>query len=373
MLERVWHMMIKEFLQVFRDVRLRTVILLMPVLQTILFGYAINIDVRDIRMAVLDQDQSTASRNFVHSLVNSGYFILSNSLDQDSQIAEELDKGRASIVLQIRSGFEDALHSGQPSPLVAIIDGSDANTASIIRSYMARVAAQQALSMTKDHAKHPLPPIASIHLESRAWFNENLISRNFYIPGLIAILLTLTTLTMTSMSIVREKEIGTMEQLIVTPINRVEFIAGKTLPYILIGLFNVIGILIVSAYWFEVPIRGNLFLLFFAVSLYLLTTLGIGLFVSTISNTQQEAMLSAFMFYFPLVLLSGFIFPVYNMPEFIQWLTVINPLKYFLVVIRGIFLKGVGIQVLWPELLALMAIGAVVFWQAIRRFHKTLS
>lgn len=164
-----------------------------------------------------------------------------------------------------------------------------------------------------------------------------------------------------------------MEQLIVTPITRVQFVAGKTLPYILLGLFNVLGILLVSAFWFEVPIRGNLLLLFFAVSLYLLTTLGLGLFVSTISNTQQEAMLSAFMFYFPLILLSGFIFPVENMPKAIQWLTILNPLKYFLIIIRGIFLKGVGIAILWPELLSLAAIGAVIFWQATRRFHKTLT
>lgn len=372
MFERVWCMMLKEFLQIFRDVRLRTVILFMPLLQTVIFGYAINIDVHDIRLSVLDQEHSIASRNFIQSLVNSGYFTLAASLDHESEIPEELDHGRAAVVLQISPGFSAAMASGQPMPVLAIIDGSDANTAAIIRFYLGRIAAQQA--RLTSHVKAPAQSmVTAVRLQSRAWFNENLVSRNFYLPGLIAILITLTTLTMTSMSIVREKEIGTMEQLIVTPIHRVEFIAGKTLPYILIGFFNVIGILIVSAYWFEVPIRGNLFLLFVSIGLYLLTTLGIGLFVSTISNTQQEAMLSAFMFYFPLVLLSGFIFPIYNMPDVIQWLTVINPLKYFLIVIRGIFLKGVGIQVLWPELLSLMLIGIVVFWQAIRRFHKTLS
>lgn len=373
MFERVWCMMLKEFLQIFRDVRLRTVILLMPLLQTFIFGYAINIDVHDIRVAVLDQERSVASRSFVQSLVNSGYFKLSKQLEHESDVADELDRGRAALVLQINQGFATALASGQPLPVLAIIDGSDANTASIIRFYLGLVAAQQARSL---NAKAPPATHAiatAIRLQSRAWFNENLVSRNFYLPGLIAILITLTTLTLTSMSIVREKEIGTMEQLIVTPIHRVEFIAGKSLPYILIGFFNVIGILFVSAYWFEVPIRGSLLLLFLAIGLYLLTTLGLGLFVSTISNTQQEAMLSAFMFYFPLVLLSGFIFPIYNMPEMIQWLTVINPLKYFLIVIRGIFLKGIGIQVLWPELLSLMLIGVLVFWQAIRRFHKTLS
>lgn len=375
MFERISQMMIKEFIQIFRDPRLRTVVLLMPLLQTIIFGYAINIDVRDIKLAVYDLDNSASSRSLTNALVRSGYFKLVDSLTDDSQIGPTLDSGNATVVMQINQGFDTALAKSSPAQVLFLIDGTDANTAAIVESYLSRIALQHSQSIGTNRLQELSSKDKSITtgLQSRAWFNDNLVSRNFYIPGVIAILLTLVTLTLTSMSIVREKEIGTMEQLIVTPITRVQFVAGKTLPYILLGLFNVLGILLVSAFWFEVPIRGNLLLLFFAVSLYLLTTLGLGLFVSTISNTQQEAMLSAFMFYFPLVLLSGFIFPVNNMPELIQWLTIINPLKYFLIIIRGIFLKGVGIAILWPELLSLAAIGAVIFWQATRRFHKTLT
>lgn len=374
--ERIWQMMTKEFIQIFRDPRLRAVILFMPLLQTIIFGYAINIDVYNVRVAIYDLDRSSASRAFTDSLVRSGYFSLVSPPEKDEDLARILDHGKASLVIQINAGFEQQLQGGNRAEVLMLIDGSDANTASIVQSYIARIIQQYSIEWIKDHPNSAVSLHAltrGVKLESRTWFNDTLVSRNFYIPGVIAILLTLVTLTMTSMSIVREKEIGTMEQLIVTPITRVQFVIGKTLPYILIGLFDVIGILLVSAYWFEVPIRGNLVLLFFAISLYLLTTLGLGLFVSTISNTQQEAMLSAFMMYFPLVLLSGFIFPIANMPAPIQWLSAINPLKHFLIIIRGIFLKGIGLGVLWPQMLALASIGAIVLWQATRRFHKTLG
>lgn len=375
MFARIGPIMRKEFIQIFRDPRLRMVVLLMPLLQTIIFGYAINIDVHDIKLAVYDLDNSASSRSLTNALVSSGYFKLVDSLTDDSQLGPTLDSGKSTVVIQINQGFDTTLMEGSPAQVLFLIDGTDANTASIVESYVSRIAVQHSQSIRSNRTKGLSSIDDSINtgLQSRAWFNDHLVSRNFYIPGVIAILLTLTTLTLTSMSIVREKELGTMEQLIVTPITRVQFVAGKTLPYILLGLFNVLGILLVSAFWFEVPIRGNLLLLFFAVSLYLLTTLGLGLFVSTISNTQQEAMLSAFMFYFPLVLLSGFIFPVENMPTAIQWLTILNPLKYFLIIIRGIFLKGVGIAILWPELLSLAATGAMIFWQATRRFHKTLT
>lgn len=370
MFARVYQMMLKEFIQIFRDPRLRAVILLMPLLQTIIFGYAINIDVRDITIAVYDLDRSAASRGLIESLEKSGYFRLVKGLTDDHQIRRTLDHGEATVVIQVNPGFQENLLVGRTAQALFLIDGTDSNTASIVESYLNRIASQY----SKEYQPQSFNKLFSgFTLESRAWFNENLVSRNYYIPGVIAILLTLVTLTMTSMSIVREKEVGTMEQLIVTPISRVEYVTGKTLPYICIGLFDVIGILLVSSFWFEVPMRGNLFLLFFAMSLYLLTTLGLGLLVSTISNTQQEAMLSAFMFYFPLVLLSGFIFPISNMPVPIQWVTLINPLRHFLIVIRGIFLKGVGISVLWPQLSALGLIGALIFWQATRRFRKTLS
>lgn len=210
-------------------------------------------------------------------------------------------------------------------------------------------------------------------MQTRAWFNENLESRNFYVPGVIAIIVMLITLMLTSMAVVREKEIGTMEQIMVTPITQTEFILGKTMPFAIIGIADVIVITLIGIFWFGVPIRGNLFILFIATALYLMTTLGIGLFISTVSKTQQEAMMSVFFFYFPAVLLSGFMFPIANMPVVVQWLTCLNPLRYFLVIIRGIFLKGVGPGILWPQMAALAVMGLATLWLASRRFRKTLA
>ncbi len=192
-------------------------------------------------------------------------------------------------------------------------------------------------------------------------------------PGVIALLVMLITLLLTSMAVVREKEIGTMEQIMVTPITPKEFILGKTLPFALISFVDVILITLVAVFWFEVPIRGSLGLLLLATSLYLMTTLGMGLFISTVSRTQQQAMMSAFFFQFPAVLLSGFVFPIANMPEVVQWLTYLNPLRYFLVIIRGIFLKGVGLDILWPNLLALAVMGFLILWLASKRFRKTMT
>ena len=210
-------------------------------------------------------------------------------------------------------------------------------------------------------------------VETRAWFNENLESRNFYVPGVIAIIVMLVTLMLTSMAVVREKEIGTMEQIMVTPITPLEFILGKTVPFALIGFADVILITVLGVFWFKVPIRGNLLLLFVATALYLVTTLAIGLFISTVSRTQQQAMMSTFFFYFPAVLLSGFMFPIANMPEAVQWLTYLNPLRYYLVILRGIFLKGNGADVLWPQLLALFLLGGAVLAASTLRFHKRLE
>lgn len=210
-------------------------------------------------------------------------------------------------------------------------------------------------------------------METRAWFNENLISRNFFVPGVIAIIVTLVTLMLTGMAVVREKEIGTMEQIMVTPITPLEFILGKTVPFAIIGLVEVVLITVVGVSWFEVPIRGSLLLLFFCTILYLLTTLGVGLLISTVSRTQQQAMMTTFLFFMPAILLSGLMFPIANMPEVIQWLTYLNPMRYFLVIIRGIFLKGVGADILWPQMAALAVLGLLTLWFTSRRFKKTLA
>ncbi|MCB1124046.1 MAG: ABC transporter permease, partial [Verrucomicrobiae bacterium] len=207
----------------------------------------------------------------------------------------------------------------------------------------------------------------------RAWFNENLESRNYFVPGIMAVLVMLVTLMLTSMAIVREKEVGTIEQIMVTPIRRVEFILGKCAPFVVIGYVDVLLVTAVGVLWFDIPIRGSFPLLLAGMGLYLMSTLGIGLFISTVCSTQQQAMMTTFFFFFPAMLLSGFIYPIANMPEVIQWITLVNPLRHVLVIIRGIFLKGVGADILWPPMLALLLIGLVVLTFAVSRFRKTLT
>jgi len=276
----------------------------------------------------------------------------------------------------INHGFEDDLRAGRTAQLQVIVDGTDSNTAGIVLDYSAKIArqfSQNVLDTRYARLKGVPQEPAQVAVQTRAWFNENLESRNFYVPGVIAIIVLLITLMLTSMAVVREKEIGTMEQIMVSPITPAEFILGKTVPFALIGFADVIGITLVGVLWFEVPIRGNLLLLLGATTLYLMTTLGVGLLISTVSGTQQQAMMSTFFFYFPAVLLSGFMFPIANMPELVQWLTYLNPLRYFLVIVRGIFLKGVGPSILWPQMAALAVMGLAMLWLASRRFRKTLA
>jgi len=214
---------------------------------------------------------------------------------------------------------------------------------------------------------------AGVEVQTRAWFNENLESRNFFVPGVIAMMIMLITLLLTSMAVVREKEIGTIEQIMVTPITPAEFILGKTIPFAIIALFDVLLVTVVGVFWFDIPVRGSLPPLFFCSLIYLMTALSVGLLISTVSDTQQQAMMSTFFFFFPALLLSGMMFPIANMPEPVQWLTYLNPLRYFLVIVRGIFLKGVGIDVLWPQITALAIMGIAMLWLAANRFHKTIA
>lgn len=376
MRERIKHMLIKEFIQIFRDPRMKGVIFLMPIIQLLVFGYAVTTDVKNIPTLVYDLDNSVASRELIGRFVKSGYFEVLEYTDRDSRIRDLMDRGEVGAVLRINKGFENDLRAGRTAQLQLIVDGTDSNTAGIVLNYSSRIAGQFSNKVLVERLTRATGRPANtsrVELETRAWFNENLESRNFYVPGVIAIIVMLITLMLTSMAVVREKEIGTMEQIMVTPITSVEFILGKTVPFALIGFADVVLITLLGVFWFEVPIRGSLLLLFVATALYLLTTLAIGLFISTVSQTQQQAMMSTFFFYFPAVLLSGFMFPIANMPVVVQWLTYLNPLRYFLVIIRGVFLKGVGPDVLWPQILALAVMGRVALWLAAKRFKKTLA
>jgi len=375
MLERLKAMLVKEFIQVLRDPRMRFIIFIVPVFQTVVFGYAVNTDVRDVKTAVYDLDNSPESRDLTARFAGSGYFRIVDYVYGDERVRELIDRGEVKAVLRMDRGFGEALRSGREGPVQMILDGTDSNTAGIVLNYAGQIAARYNDRVRTEQAARAFGPAyrtGGVEAESRALFNENLESRNFYVPAVIANIVFIITMLLSSMAVVREKEIGTMEQIIVTPIRRGEFILGKTVPFIIIGFIDVALITLVAAFWFHVPIRGSIPLLFGATALFLMSSLGFGLLISTVSRTQQQAMMSAFFFIFPAMLLSGFAFPIENMPETVQWLTFLNPLRYYLVIIRGIFLKGVGIAILWQQFLALFVLGAVILFFAVNRFRKTL-
>jgi ABC-2 type transport system permease protein len=375
MFERLKNMLIKEFIQVFRDPRMRMVIFVIPCMQMLVISYAISTDVKHVRTAVYDLDESQQSRDLLASFSRSGYFDIVEHLTDESQIRRVLDRGDATVVLRLQHGFASDLLAGRTAELQVLIDGTDSNTGNIVLGYAGNIAKNYSENLLVKRIERRLGAIripGQINLESRAWFNENLESRNFFVPGVLVVVVTLMTLLLTSMSVVREKEIGTMEQIMVTPITPAEFILGKTAPFAIIGFTVVCLVTAIAVFWFQVPMRGNFGTLLFGASLYILTMLGAGLFISTISGTQQQAMISTFFFFFPAMLLSGFAFPIANMPEPVQWATLVNPLRYFLIIIRSIFLKGVGLDILWPNFLALGLMAATMLTLSVRRFRKTL-
>ena len=376
MFDRIKHILVKEFLQVFRDPKMAPIIFVMPVVQLLIFGYAATTDVKHITTAIYDLDNTPLSRELVSRFEASGYFDVTAKLDREAQVQRVLDRAEAQVVLRIDVGFDDRLRGGHDAQLQLLIDGSDSNVANIVLAYSARIGEQ----FSEDLLNKRLASLGTaarksgrIELQSRAWFNDNLESRNFYVPGVMAILVFISTLMLTSMAIVREKEIGTMEQVMVSPVRPWEFILGKTAPFVLIGFADVLLITVVGTLWFDVPIRGSLWLLLGCTGLYLMTTIGAGLLISTISQTQQQAMMTTFFFGFPAILLSGFMFPIANMPPLVQWLTYLDPMRYFLVIVRGIFLKGVGAAILWPEMVELTVLGLATLTFATTRFHKTLK
>lgn len=375
MFDRLRAMLIKEFIQVFRDPRMRIVLFVIPALQTVIFGYAVNMDVKHIPTAILDRDNSAESRDLVAVMSSSEYFKTTARVERYSEAQALLDRGRVRVALVIEHGFAEDLHAGRATPVQVLLDGSDSNTAGVISGYLGRLAvAYNTRLQTEYAARHAGMPahFGRVELVSRAWFNDNLESPPFYVPAVITNILFVITMLLSSLAIVREKEIGTIEQVIVTPIRKGEFILGKTLPFVLIGYIDVALISLVGALVFDVPVRGSLWLLFLATTLFLMSSLGAGLLISTVSQTQQQAMMSAFFIIFPAMLLSGFAFPIENMPEPVQWLTLLNPLRYYMVIIRGLFLKGIGMEILWPQLAALGALGAALLALAVKRFHKTL-
>ena len=372
-LERLLCMIKKEFIQIFRNSKMRAIVLIMPLVQSMVFGYAVTTDVKQVTTAVYDQARTPESRDLVDRFIHSGYFSVKQTIHSDREMDELIDRGIVAAIIRIPPDFSGKLASGTTVAVQIVVDGTDSNTAGVVLYYAGKIIRNDAIEILRKRTDRPGWEATGVHLQTRAWFNENLTSRNFYVPGVIASIVMLVTLLLTSMSVVREKEMGTMEQIIVTPITSAEFIIGKTMPSFILGFVNMIFVTLISVFWFDIPVRGSIVTLLVANGFFLMTTIGAGLFISTLSDTQQQAMMSAFFFYLPAVLLSGFMFPIANMPDVVQAFTYLNPLRYFLIVIRGIFLKGVGVAILWPQILALFVLGSLILTLAVKRFHKNLA
>jgi ABC-2 type transport system permease protein len=359
----------KELIELKEDRDLFGIVILAPILQLFMLGYAATTDVRDVPVVVADADRSTASRALVARFDASPNFTIVDVVTSPNEVDPYLERGRAWIALAIPPGYGEALERATPQALQVIADGSDANSTNVAIGYATNLIAGYAQELGARMPAESMTP--GIEPRVRVWFNSRLDSRDFMIPGVLALLLLVITTNLSSMGIVREKEVGTLEQLNVTPLRRWELIVGKLLPYALVGMVDVCLVLAVAVLWFQVPLRGSVTLLFALTLVYLMSTLGLGLFVSTISSTQQQAMMTTiFFFLMPMIYLSGFIFPIENMPAVIQPLTYLLPLRYYLVILRSIFLKGVGLETLWPEAIALAAWGIGIVLLAVARSTK---
>ena len=365
----------KEFYQIRRDRKMLVVSIVAPFLQVILLGYAATTDIINTTMVVCDEDKTQESREFIQEFTNSGYFIIRHTVNTPPEIDPYIEDARASIALVIPAGFASDLLARRTTQIQIVLDGADANTANILLGYATQIISSYSQNIVAQFAGRIAGRnIAMIVPEPRVWFNPDLRSSNFMVPGVVALVLMIITMTLTSLGIVKEKELGTLEQLMVTPIKPHELILGKLIPFSLIAFLDVTIVLAVARYWFRVPLLGSIPLLFGLSGLFILTTLGLGLFLSTIAKSQQQAMLIAqFFIFMPFLFLAGFAFPIANMPKVIQYFSYLIPLRYFLEILRGIFLKGAGLRELWTQAVALLVIGVVILTVSVLRFHKKLE
>ena len=377
MLGRLRQMLIKEFIQVLRDKRARFVLFGPPIMQMLIFGYAATLEIKHVPTAILDFDQTEASRDLISRFTASRYFDVRLLKADRRQIPRLIDRGDVTLALQINAGFARDLGKGRTARLQVIVDSSNSNTALIGLGYVNQVAANFAESYQVARLQRLSPGTLSgiprVVLDPRPWYNVGLSDRWFFIPGVIGNLIMVIVVNLTAFAVVREREIGTLEQIMVTPIRRVEFILGKTVPFFLIGLFDAVLVSVFGTLWFGVPLRGSIGVLGLGTILFLICMLGIGLFISTVSRTQQQAMVTAFFFIMPSVLFSGFGSPISSMPEALQRLTYLNPLRYFQEVLRSVYLKGIGFDLLWQEMAAMALLGVLMLTVSVFRFQKSLD
>lgn len=377
MRSRLKQMLIKEFVQALRNPRTRVILIVPPIVQLLVFGYAATFDIHEVPTAVYDLDHSQESRELISHFAATPYFRIVRNVVHPQEITDLINRREATVAIQILPGFAQDLHRRGTASVQVILDGSNSNTALLATSYATQIVQRYGQEELAERLARLNPALGGrlprVELEHRAWYNQDLESRVFFVPGVIANLIWIMVTSLTAFAVVREREVGTLEQIMVTPIRPIEFILGKTIPFALIGLADAVMITVVGTLWFRVPFVGSLWALFVGVLLYLMSALGIGLYISTISQTQQQAMVSGFFFNIPALTLSGFAFPIANMPYFFQLLTYANPLRYFLVIIRGVFLKGNTWDTLWDEMLILGAIGLVLLLGSAARFHKRLA
>ena len=370
---RLTRLVIKEIQQFRRDPLALRLALVAPIMQLVLLGYAATRDVKHIPTVVCDLDRSVESREMIRAVMESGYFEPAGVTERSDEVPAWLDDGRAIVALVFPIDYSEKLRSGGRAGLQAVVDGSNSSEATTALGHLSGIVLNRAIQVAV--TRFPVDAFAGrrgppVDAEMRVRYNESLNSSHFMIPGVVGLVLLVSTMLLTAMAVTREKEIGTIEQILVTPIRPFEYLLGKMIPFSLLGILNVAVVLTVARFWFEVPMRGSLLMLYGLAATFLLSTLGTGLFAATVSETQQAAMLTCQAVVIPNILLSGFIFPIENMPVPIQWLTYLTPMRYFLTMVRGIMLKGVGLEVLWPDACALAGFGIAIFMASLLAFRS---
>lgn len=367
---RISRIIVKEFIHVLRDRRLRAVLIVPPLFQLLVLGFAIDMDVNYAALAALDLDRTPLSRSLIDSVTASGRMRITYYPPDAKAAVKLLDAGKVDAYIEIPQGFMRDYYRQKNPAVQIILDGTDSTFAGLL---LQRLSGTVSFFNMRLASGGPAVTAPSVVVQERGWFNTNLISRNFFVPGIIALIVMIITLMLTAMAVVREREMGTLEQLLVSPIRPFELLLGKTIPFAIIAFAEVAVITMAALAVFRIPLKGSVVLLFTSTPLYLLSTLGAGLLISSVSRTQQQAMMATFLFMLPAVLLSGFAFPIYNMPASVQYLTLLDPLRYYLVIVRGIFLKGVGSSVLWPQMAALLGLGIFFFGLGVAGFRRTIE
>ncbi len=378
MFRRIRHIIRKEFIQVWRDRKLRFFLIAPPLVQLITYGYVVNFDIKHVALAIFDESRTMESRDLINRFRSTDWFEVKYYIDSQKELVDLIDHGKVTMALWIQWDFAKKLRQGKSGKITVILDATDSNAALVVTRYAGSVigdySQEQLAARFQRQGLEWMGRLSSpLAIQPRAWFNPNLISRYSMVPGVIAMVVLLLSLMLTALAVVREKEIGTMEQILVTPIRPIELMLGKTIPFVLISLGDVILVTAVGILWFEVPFRGSILVLLLGTIAFLFNSVGLGLLISTIATTQQQAMMAGNLFLTPAILLSGLIFPIANMPQFFQYLTLLNPLMYFVIVVQGVFLKGAGVGLLWPQMLSMTALGMIMVGLAVARFKKHVA